>query len=953
MIARRVCTLCRLWFCLLALAIGGPTAGRAAEGDEASLAAGRALLLTGKYAEAEEQFSKLTDQDALAAALGLAQCKLATGRLDEAAALLAAAAKQHPRASRPVAELARLRLARGELAEADRLAQQALALADHDFVARWVTAEVHRLRGELDQADKAHDWFVQFYNRRDQDDPEALRYIGLGAAQFARWNRITDQFRFLVNEFYPDALKLEKNYWPAHYEAGRLFLEKYNQADATRELKRALRINPNAAEVHAALAFAALQSYDLGQAQQHVDQALAVNPRLVDAHLAQADLHLANFDPQRAAEALKAALAVNPHGEEALGRLAAAWLTLDGGGLPGEGSRVAKLIDEVQARNPHAGEFYMALADGLDKVRRFPTAAHFYGLAVERMPQHTAARGQRGLMLMRLGEEDEARKVLKESFDVDPFNLRVSNQLKVLDVLADYATLETPHFIIRYDGKRDAVLARYAAQWLEETYPILCRELGYEPPQKSLFEIFNKAKNTDGHGWFSARMVGLPHLHTIGACAGKIVALQSPTDGRTFNWARVLRHEFVHVLNLQQTNFNIPHWFTEALAVLNEGYPRPKEWNALLAVRLAANNVYNLDTINSGFIRPHSSDDWTLAYCQAALYAEYMRQRFGADALPKILAAYSRNLATTDAIEQTFSVQLADFESGYREFLNRQAATAAGGPPAPATRPKSLLELQKSVEAEPNNVELLAQLARVYADRRAYGQARRLVDRALAIQPKHPLAAFVRARLHLLVGEERQAVEVLEAVLDRAAPQADVLGLLARQRLKANQTAEATALFELGAKHFPGDPNWIKSLAAIYLRGGDRAKLATVLAQVAELDYDDAVTRKKLAEMALADKDHAGAARWAREALQIDVLDAQVHRLLGAALAGEGQAAQGAEELATAVELKPNDPQLHFALAEARLSAGQLDKAREALEAARRLDPKYPGLEALAEKLKP
>ena len=28
--------------------------------------------------------------------------------------------------------------------------------------------------------------------------------------------------------------------------------------------------------------------------------------------------------------------------------------------------------------------------------------------------------------------------------------------------------------------------------------------LGYEPPDKSLFEIFSSAKNTSGHGWFSA-----------------------------------------------------------------------------------------------------------------------------------------------------------------------------------------------------------------------------------------------------------------------------------------------------------------------------------------------------------------------------------------------------------------------------------------------------------------
>jgi hypothetical protein len=42
---------------------------------------------------------------------------------------------------------------------------------------------------------------------------------------------------------------------------------------------------------------------------------------------------------------------------------------------------------------------------------------------------------------------------------------------------------------------------------------------------------------------------------------GKIVAMASPDRSpRQFSWARVLRHEFVHVVNLQQTGFNIPRW---------------------------------------------------------------------------------------------------------------------------------------------------------------------------------------------------------------------------------------------------------------------------------------------------------------------------------------------------------------------------------------------------------
>ena len=104
------------------------------------------------------------------------------------------------------------------------------------------------------------------------------------------------------------------------------------------------------------------------------------------------------------------------------------------------------------------------------------------------------------------------------------------------------------------------------------------------------------------------------------------------------------------MITLQQTEFNIPHWYTEALAVESEGYPRPQEWNKLLLDRVPGRKLLNLDTINLGFIRPNEPDDRQMAYCQAQLYARYMVKRFGDDALIKMLMAYRRGLTTDRAI---------------------------------------------------------------------------------------------------------------------------------------------------------------------------------------------------------------------------------------------------------------------------------------------------------------
>ena len=170
-------------------------------------------------------------------------------------------------------------------------------------------------------------------------------------------------------------------------------------------------------------------------------------------------------------------------------------------------------------------------------------------------------------------------------------------------------------------------------------------------------------------------MVGLPYVGTVGACAGRVVAMLSPNDARTkFNWARVLRHEFVHVVNLQQTDFNIPHWFTEALAVYYEDLPRPKAWEQVLADAAAEGKLFTLATINSGFSRPKTSNEWELAYCQAELYAEYMVERFGDDALSKMLRQYAANQPTPRRSSAAFDVEVDEFERGYREYVAKIVA---------------------------------------------------------------------------------------------------------------------------------------------------------------------------------------------------------------------------------------------------------------------------------------
>src|SRR5439155_5038105 len=83
-------------------------------------------------------------------------------------------------------------------------------------------AQLYRDRGDLKKADVEFRWFVHQYNQADIKDPDLLLLVGLAGCENARWNNVSDQFEFILNEVYADALKIEKDFWPAEYESGAL-----------------------------------------------------------------------------------------------------------------------------------------------------------------------------------------------------------------------------------------------------------------------------------------------------------------------------------------------------------------------------------------------------------------------------------------------------------------------------------------------------------------------------------------------------------------------------------------------------------------------------------------------------------------------------------------------------------------------------------------------------------
>ena len=924
--------------CTLAATVPVLLAGQPARAEPtAELKAGREHLQHGRYAEAIKTLTPLADSadapERPQAIISLSRACLETGELEEAEKRLAAGVDLFPDSAPLRAELARLHLLRGRYDDAIRQAEGALEKDGEELTARLVKAQARAEQGKLSPGAEDFRWFVQYYNRRQPKDAESLLVIAEGAAEYARARGIGQVFSFIVNDLTPDAIKVDPAAWQAYAISGGLLLEKYNNGQARQEFKRGLEVNPRAAELLLGQARAELDERNPEEARKLADQALAINSQLLDALLLLADLELGAENPEGALPWIAKALEVNPNSQSALAAGAAVDLLLHG--VPENGLSLEILAKPETApsaiadrkylaiyrslleRNPAPGRFLTELGSALEQARRYESAALCYAKAIEMAPQLSAPRTSLGLLQMRTGDLEGARRILDEAFKADRFHVRVSNMRKVLDVLERYETLSTDHFIVRFDAA-DKLFAGYLAEELERLYEPLTKEFGYEPPDRTAFELYSAARGESGHSWFSARMTGMPWIQTIGASTGMIVALSSPTSREPYNWARVVKHEFSHVLTLQRTNFNIPHWYTEALAVRTEGNNIPETWRRLLIDRRENGTLFTLETVNNGFQRPKNGNDWQMAYCMSRLYARHMEETAGAEALFRMVEAYRSGKKTPAAIREVFGQSLAEFEKGFSQFLDRVLVEINEGK---VPRGPTLAAAEKSLAAEPGDVERQAAVAWAIlndAPPARAPEAATIADKILEQQPQHPLALATLARLDLRERKERSAKKKLETGFDPDNPHPAIVAILGRLEFDDKDYETAATVFSAGLKKFPKELGFTYYLAISLLKLEQEERLPELFAYVAERDYDDLTSRNWLLQHAIEGQNWDDAIRWGVESIQIDIRDGDTHRRLGQAYLKKGNRERARRHLQTAVDLKASDAEAKELLEQAK-----------------------------------
>ncbi|HEY8669147.1 MAG TPA: tetratricopeptide repeat protein [Tepidisphaeraceae bacterium] len=640
----------------------------------------RLQSFTGRYKLSLVTLKQVKDADAVQVVLVKAQSLSALGRKLDALKILSDPAV----IDKPQVQLLRARIEAdlGWWTEAiallkDHLKQHPDSLAGHFYLGQFSEET-----GDMDTAKKAYAWFIEdpqnflqkWMSQPDKfDNAEDVVLIGRAldrnAILTSAYQADTKLHEKILGMFVKAYDVIDRAYWPAHVAAGEYFLSHDMQKEAGEEINAALAANPQ--DIHALeiVGQMGLSQYNFDQADKVIDAIRRIQRDSVRGDVLDARNLLLQRKAREAEAPVAHVLALQPKNLEALGLLAAI------NSLQLKDDKTAEILRHVETLDPDNASTYLEVAEQLAALRQYPRSAAMYQIAIKRAPWWTGARNGLGLLYTQSGDEDLARLALDAAHELDPFNVRTTNYLRLLDDLDKFAKLTTKegHFVISYDAEKDPLIPEYFGEYLESIYKDVCADFKCEPPVTTFIEVFPT------HDAFSVRTTGSPWIGTVGASTGRVIALVSPRKGEntmgTYNWADVLRHEFTHTVTLAATDNRIAHWMTEGLAVYEEHMPLRWEWVPMLYNAVKKHELFTMDGLTWGFVRPKKPSDRQLAYAQSFWICKYLEDTYGHQAVLTMLEEFRKGGVQDDVFPKVIGRSLSQFTTEFFAWTDAQVAT--------------------------------------------------------------------------------------------------------------------------------------------------------------------------------------------------------------------------------------------------------------------------------------
>jgi glutathione S-transferase len=351
----------------------------------------------------------------------------------------------------------------------------------------------------------------------------------------------------------------------------------------------------------------------------------------------------------------------------------------------------------------------------------------------------------------------------------------------------------------------------------------------------------------------------MPGLGALGVTFGNVVAMDSPSGRKPgdFNWGATMWHEMSHVFILSATNFRVPRWFTEGLAVHEEGQVDPRWANHLTpddVAAIKAKKLLPVTKMDQGFIFPEYPEQVLVSYWQAGTICDYIAERWGNDALLGMVHSYAALKTTPEAIEANLHETADQFDKDYMGWLDKRVGTTVANFDTWRTQLKALVAMSEKKDDDG------------------------VIAAALAVIKLYP--EYV---------EDANAYEFLANA----------------QLVKGNKQAAMDALAEY-ERRGGESPGALRKLASLQEELGHAKEAADTLDQLNFIYPEDEEMHRKLGELWLAQGNNAGAVREFSAVVAMKPLDtASAQYDLAKAYLAVGDKAKAEESVLASLEAAP------------------------------------------------
>ncbi len=575
-----------------------------------------------------------------------------------------------------------------------------------------------------------------------------------------QYQEANEQFR--ISTARPDSRALDRIRW------GMLLHERFNDGEASDLFKEALQKDPANPQAYFGLALVSADGFD-SKATEYAGKALMLDPKFTEAHELLANLALEGDDTKNAIAEADKALALSPDAMDAMAVHAAVELIAD---------RSPDIwFEKIRQINPGYGEAYASVAHHLELHYRYDDAITYYRKAIEADPHLWSARSQLGIDLMRLGKEDEPFQQLEMCYNNGYRDAATVNSLRLLDSYKNFVTYKDDSTILRLRKNEAELLHPY---FEAELHRILST---YEKKYKMKLSAPVQVEVYPDHEDFAVRTMGMPGLGALGATFGQVVAMDSPSGRKPgdFNWGSTLWHEMSHVFILTASNHRVPRWFTEGIAVHEEGEASP-EWSDRLTpdilVAIRDKKLLPITQIDRGFVFQEYPGQLLVSYFQAGSICDFIKSRWSNDKLLEMAHSYGERKTTPEVIQQDLGLSPEEFDKQYLQWMDKRYGAIAANFDEWHKHLKALVELV-------NQKQYDKVLAEGEAVRRLYPE---YVGDANAYE-------FL-AEAYLAKGDKKSATAALTDYEKNGGEDPGVLKRLASLEEELNQPKEAAATLD-------------------------------------------------------------------------------------------------------------------------------------------------------------